>query len=157
MQWIRGAVLVVLLCVVSLLIVPMAFAQSNDALDIVLSEQRLTYGSAALLVLSATDHIDDESSFAHASARLDSFGWGIPGRNVSDPVTLGEYAFLLMQAFELPGGLMYRVAPGPRYAAREVAALRIAEGTSMVNMSLSGERAVRMLGRAMIHAEGGRL
>lgn len=157
MKWIRGAVLVVLLCVVSLLIVPMAFAQSNDALDSILSEQQLTYGSAALLVLSATGRIDEESSFPQAAARLDALGWSIADRAPADPVTLGEYAFLLMQAFELPGGLMYRVAPGPRYAAREVAALRIAEGTSMVNMSLSGERAVRMLGRAMIHAEGGRL
>ena len=135
----------------------MAFAQSNDALDIVLSEQQLSYGSAALLVLSASDHIDDESSFAHASARLDALGWGIPGRNVSDPVTLGEYAFLLMQAFEFPGGLMYRVVPGPRYATREVAALRIAEGTAMVNARLSGERAVRMLGRTMAYAQGERL
>ena len=157
MQWIRGTILGVLLCVVSLLIVPTAHGQSNDALDIILSEQQLTYGSAALLVLSATGRIDEESSFAQAVSRLDAFGWSIADRAAADPVTLGEYSFLLMRALELPGGLMYRIAPGPRYAAREVAALRIAEGTAMVNMSLSGERALRMLGRAMIHAEGGRL
>lgn len=157
MQWIRGTVLGVFLVAVSLLIVPSASAQSNDALDIILSEQELTYGSAALLVLTATGRIDEESSFSQAASRLESLGWGIEGRAASDPVTLGEYAYLLMRAFELPGGLMYRLVPGPRYAAREVAALRIAEGTAMVNMRLSGERAVRMLGRAMIHAEGGRL
>ena len=42
-------------------------------------------------------------------------------RGSGQAVNLGEYPFLLMQAFELPGELMYRMAPGPRCATREIA------------------------------------
>ena len=152
----RLAVAAVWLAVV-LAAVPYAAAQSNVVLDDILSEDELSYQSAAYLVLVSTKRIDESSSPPEAVRALAQLQWAVAGRQAGDAVSLGEWAHLLMQAFEFPGGLMYRIVPGPRYAARELAALGIAEGNAMVNMRLSGERALRQLGRALAWAEGERL
>lgn len=131
--------------------------QSNEMIDKILQERELTYGSASYLVLAAIGHVTEDVAAREAVRQLEAVGWGISERRPADALTLGEYAYLLMQAFEFRGGLLYRLAPGPRYAAREIAALRIAEGHALVGMTLSGERALRLLGRAMAYAEGERL
>jgi hypothetical protein len=52
---------------------------------------------------------------------------------------------MLTRAFKIDGGIMYRILPGPRYATRELAYLGIITGPAKAGMSLSGERALRIL------------
>ncbi len=147
----------VLLAACLVLLASAVYGQSNEVIDDILRQRELTYAGASYLVLTATGRVADDVAPQQAVRELEAVGWGIAQRGPSDAVTLGDYAYLLMQAFEFRGGLMYRIAPGPRYAAREIAALRIAEGHALVGMRLSGERALRLLGRAMAYAEGERL
>ncbi|MCK5735271.1 MAG: hypothetical protein KAH21_02290, partial [Spirochaetaceae bacterium] len=40
-------------------------------------------------------------------------------QNPEEPITFGDYAYIAMETFNLPGGMMYAMFPSPRYAARE--------------------------------------
>lgn len=132
-------------------------AQSNDMLDRILAESELSYGSAAWLALRATDRIADSATGGDSVARLDALGYGIAHRAPDETISLGEYSFLLMRLFELDGGILYRLMPGPRYATRELVAARIVQGNAYSSMVLSGERSVRILARTIAFRDGERL
>lgn len=124
-------------------------AQSNEVLDALLEEDTTSFGQAAYLVLTASARIPDDKSPAEAAAEMAGQGWKVPTRAAEEPLTLGEYSFLLMQAFELKGGIMYRIIPGPRYAGRELAYLKFIKGNTSPYRTFSGEEAIGILGRLM--------
>jgi hypothetical protein len=126
-----------------------AAAQSNSILDQMLESTRLSYGQAAYLALTASQRIPDSAETSQAAEALSGTGWKVRPRGADDPVTLGEYSFLLMRAFELKGGLFYRMIPGPRYAARELAYLRFIRGSGSPYRTLSGEEALGVLQRLL--------
>jgi hypothetical protein len=125
-------------------------AQSNDLLDRILVEERLSYASAAYLLAVATGKAPEDASPEQAMSRAEQAGFGYEGMGSGQPLTLGQYSYMLMRAFELPGGIMYRILPGPRYAAREMAYTRVIEGMAIPGMAVSGNEALRMLER-MLH------
>jgi len=87
--------------------------------DAILEEEPATLGSAAYLALTAADMMDEDASPGSAVQLAREAGWLSENADAGTPVTFGELAYLLMRAFDIQGGLMYRVIPGPRYAARE--------------------------------------
>ena len=125
------------------------WGQSNELLDDLFEEPATTLEQAAYLVLTAAGRIPDDSSPADAAASLAAQGWTAPARSADEPLTLGEYSYLLMQAFELTGGLMYRIFPGPRYAGREFAFLKLIKGNTSPYRTFSGEEAIGILGRLL--------
>lgn len=129
--------------------VPLLTAQSNEVLDAVLGEAALSYGNAAYIIGTASGHLLETIAPAEAGARLEQQGLGLPGRNPTDRVTLGEFSYLLTRAFRIPGGFMYWILPGPRYATRELVYLGMISGPAKPSMSLSGERALRILERVL--------
>ncbi len=162
-----------------LLATAMVSAQSNDIIDAILAEEEMTYGSAAYLLLLAIGELDETVDRAAAVAQfrqIDS-GLAIEGGTVVfqgatarfsqvgdvlnyPPIaalTLGEYALLIMQTFEISGGFMYSLAPSPRYAARELTFRRAIQGRSFPRMTISGERGMRILGRILALQEEGAL
>ena len=138
-----------LLLLFALLAAGMSFGQSNELLDVLFEEPTTSLGQAAYLVLTASGRIPDDSSPADAAAALSGQGWSVPERSADEPLTLGEYSYLLMQAFELKGGVMYRIFPGPRYAGRELAYLELIKGDTSPYRTFSGEEAIGILGRLM--------
>jgi len=120
-------------------------AQSNEVLDAVLGQAALSYSNAAYLVGTASGHFADTVTPEDAVPQLEQAGLGIPGRKATDPVTLGEFSYMLTRAFGMHGGIMYAILPGPRYATRGLAYLDIISGPAKPGMSLSGERALRIL------------
>ncbi|MFW5844525.1 MAG: hypothetical protein ACOCW6_11405 [Spirochaetota bacterium] len=145
------------LIVLFLAVAGFAFGQSNEIIDSVLEEEQLSYGNAAYLVLVAAERLPETASPGEALSELETLGWALDTRSAGDAVSFGEYSYLLMESLDLSGGLMYRFFPGPRYAARDVSAIGIAEGYAIVNMDIPGDRALRMLARALSYAEGERL
>ena len=131
-------------------------AQSNEVLDTVLGEASLSYGNAAYLVGTASGHVPETTAPADAVPIVEQAGLGLPGRGASDPVTLGDFSYMLTRAFGVHGGLMYWILPSPRYATRELAYLDIISGPAKPGMSLSGERALRILERMLDHKEAAR-
>jgi hypothetical protein len=129
-------------------------AQSNDALDRILAEQQLTYGSAAYLLLVATGKAGEETSAEQAVDLAEQEGFALEGFGSRDGLSIGQYSFMLMRAFGLSGGIMYRIIPSPRYAARELEYSGVIQGPAVPGMSLSGNEALRMLERVLYQREG---
>jgi len=96
-----------------------AVAQSNETIDTILGEETATVGSVASVALTAGDLISDDSTPAKAVDAAIAAGWLPETARAPDPAGFGTLAYILMQVFEVPGGLMYRIFPGPRYATRE--------------------------------------
>ena len=123
-----------------------ATAQSNDTIDIILSQDPATVGSAAYLALSAADLVVDETTPRQAFAAAVDSGWLDPEMSADDTATFGIAAHLLMQAFEEKGGLMYRIFTGPRYAAREFEYRQWVPDRHSPGEPITGEFLIRMAG-----------
>jgi hypothetical protein len=126
-----------------------ASAQSNERMDAFLAEDRASFGNAAYFVLAAAGMISEEESVEKAVGKLREQDWPVPEKPAGSSITLGEYCLLLMKALEIPGGIMYRIIPGPRYAAREMDYLEFIAGNSHPGRTISGEEALRMLSRVL--------
>ena len=146
----------VLVGVLTMTGVSLLAAQSNEVLDAVLGQAALSYANAAYLVGTASGHFPDTVTPEDSVAQLEQAGLGIKGRNPADRVSLGEFSYMLTRAFGIHGGIMYTILPGPRYATRELAYLDIISGPAMPGMSLSGERALRILEQVLHHREAAR-
>jgi hypothetical protein len=136
--------------------VPLLTAQSNEVLDSVLGETTISYGNAAYLVGTASGLFPETTVPADAGPLMEQKGWGTPGRGPTDPVTLGDFSYMLTRAFGIHGGIMYWILPGPRYATRELSYLGIISGPAKPGMSLSGERALRILEQILHRKEAAR-
>jgi hypothetical protein len=124
----------------------MSTAQSNDFLDALLAEERAGYGNTVHLTLMAVNLVREDSGTRSALGVLAEQGWGIEVREYEEPIRLGEFAYLLMKAFDLSGGLMYRLFPGPRYAVRELFYLELMHGSANPFRFVTGEEVVRVVG-----------
>ena len=132
---------------------PLLAAQSNEVLDSVLNEAALSYANAAYIVGTASGHLDESVSPEDAVTQLEQQKLGSPGLKPTDPVTLGDYSYMLTRAFGITGTIMYYVLPGPRYATRELVFHGFISGPAMPGMSLSGDRALRIL-EQILHNKG---
>ncbi|MGA2477190.1 MAG: hypothetical protein ABSG63_00385 [Spirochaetia bacterium] len=133
--------------------VPLLTAQANEILDAILGEAALSYANAAYLVGTASGHLPETITPADAVPGLEQAGFGLPGRQPTDPVTLGDFSYMLARSFGMHGGIMYSILPGPRYATRELSFLGIISGPAKPSMSISGERALRILEQVLHRKE----
>ncbi len=124
-----------------------AGAQSARFVDALLAENPATLAATSYLVLAAAGQVAESVSTADAFRALQSKAWGFGREKADGPVTLGKLSLLIMRSFDVPGGLFYRLFPGPRYAARELAYLGLIDGDTSPNRLVSGEEAMRLLGR----------
>ncbi len=124
-------------------------AQTGTFMDRFLEQEKAPYGASAYLVLLGAGRLNENDTVERALALLREQGWAIEGKAADDPLTLGEFSLVVMRSFDIPGGLMYHVAPGPRYATRELAYRQIIQGRARPGSSLTGERAARILGRVL--------
>lgn len=133
-----------------------AFAQSGSEIDELLAEGSLSAQSAARFVLSAADKAppDIKPRDAYTQAKESAWlpDWALP----QSALNLADLSYLIMSAFDMKGGLFYSMAPGPRYAYRELLYLRAIQGLSDPAMVPSGERFLRILGR-VLDLQGGAL
>ncbi len=123
--------------------------QSNVLIDNLLVEEKATFGKTAYLALAAAGIIPEEATLEDAIYVLEKQEWGIDLKEPDNPITLGEFSFLLMKAFNIQGGLMYSIIPGARYACRELAYLKVIPGNTSTYRTPSGEEVVRILGRLL--------
>ena len=124
----------------------MLYSQSNIFIDSVLSKTAVSYGDAAYMALAGAEIIPEESSAEEAFSTLMKNNWKVKAENSSDIITLGEYAYLLMKAFNIKGGIMYSLFPGPRYAVRELDYLGFILKDATSYRKTSGEEAIRIIG-----------
>ena len=141
------------LCLVTVLLflatsVPLT-AQANEVMDDFLEEEKASFGKTASFALLAVNLISEDASIDQALSALEQQGWGVKVKKADDTIHMGELSFLLMKALDIPGGLMYRLAPGPRYASRELVFLGIVPGKNRPGRTPSGDEVLSILGRAL--------
>ena len=126
-----------------------AWSQSNEVIDALLAEEQATLGKAADLVLTAAGIVEETRSVDEAFAALQERPWGFAGAAAADRVSLGSFASLVMRAFDMRGGLMYRLTHARRYAAREFAYRDFIQGDTAPGRTLSGRDVTHALGRVL--------
>ena len=124
-------------------------AQSNELLDAFLEEDQASLGKTAYFTLLAAEMIAEDATESDAVSKLKDQGWGVEADGADRPVTMGELSYIVMRALEIPGGLMYRLAPGPRYASRELVYLGIVQRRNNPSRVPSGREVLRVIGRAL--------
>ena len=142
---------VLCMCAVFLLSGGVLFGQSNEILDTVLDQEELVTEYGAYLVFTASDRLPETASVDEAAAMLEALAaeWKLKEYAPENPITLGRYCFLITRAFDIKEGIFYRLFPGPRYAARDLAFLGIVREHPNSRRMLSGEEAVRILGNTL--------
>ena len=123
-------------------------ADFNSTMDSVLEEKNVSYGSAAYMLLVGTGVLGEEASVQEAAEKMSS-KFPSTKKNYDNSLTIGDLSFMIMNAYNMNGGLMYSLFPGPRYAVRELRHKKILQGKSYSTMHISGERACRILGRVL--------
>jgi hypothetical protein len=99
------------------------FAQTAKRLDAILDAERVSFVQAAAVILPAAGLLDPEAGEIRVFAAAASW---FPRRAERDsPITMGELSYLIMRSFNLTGGFMYALFPGPRYAYRALAWRRL--------------------------------
>ena len=124
-------------------------AQANTIIDELLEKDKADWGNTAYMVLTAAELIDENTDISEVLNSIDLQQWKMEIKQTNDLITLGEYSYLLMKAFDVPGGLMYKLIPGPRYAARELSYLNLIDNDKSPYRTLSGEEVLRIMGRLL--------
>lgn len=144
----------VILGALLLLIPGILFAQSNEEVDRLLSQDPAQVGQAAYLVLTAAGVIEDTATAGQALVAAQQRGLLSEETQVDDAVQFGEFAYMLTDSFGVPGGVMYRLIPGPRYAAREVVFQGWSRSRRAPGEELSGNVVARIVS-VYLNQEGG--
>ncbi|MCF6335422.1 MAG: hypothetical protein L3J12_06750 [Spirochaetales bacterium] len=126
-----------------------AGAQSNTIIDNLLEEKKADWGKTVYMVFTAADLAEENSEISEIMESLSRNQLGIDPGSPEEAITLGKYSFLLMKAFDIPGGLMYKLFPGSRYAVRELSYLNFIDNDKSPYRTLSGEEVLRILGRVL--------
>ena len=124
-------------------------AQSNQTIDRLIDERPATFGDAAYLILSAAGFVPEESTGEEATAAVAEKKLLTKTPSPTEPVTLGQVCFLIMQTQRIKGGLLYSLFSGPRYATRELASLGLLKGYTHPNRVVSGEEVMWILGAVL--------
>lgn len=132
-----------------LLVVAAAPADQMDVIASLQTAEEVTYreGGYAVLVAAGVLPGTAEPDAALNPELRRRLGWG--SRPADTPLTVAEFSYIVMEAFDIPGGLMYRIAPGPRYAVRQLRFRRILLERVDATETISGVQALRLIGNAI--------
>jgi hypothetical protein len=137
----------------ALLLPAPASAQTAARLDAILDTERVSFAQAAVVILPAAGLLDPEAGDAEAFAAA---GAWLPLRAEPDgPITMGELSRLVMGSFNLTGGFMYALFPGPRYAYRALAWRRLLPPNPDPARFLTGEELLYITGLVLALAGDG--
>jgi len=130
-------------------------AQTAAELETVLKTPAVTCAQAAGFVAAAADEAaavksTSKTAFEQAMAK----GWFPQGTTPEEAITLGRLSLLMVKAFNIPGGVMYTLFPGPRYAFRTMVSRSYIQGAADPSMNVNGERFLHILGK-VLSATGG--
>jgi len=140
-------------------------AQTAAEMQTILNSPAVTYGQAALFVIaSASDEVsagnEDGEQSTPGQTQQNAFdlavsrGWIHQKAKLNEPIKLRELSFLIMKAFDMKGGLMYSIFPGPRYGYRSLVSRSVIRSGSDPGMTVSGDWFLLILGNVLHDMEG---
>ena len=127
----------------------MIYAQSNEQIDRLMEAEKTTVADASLLILSSAGLLDPESDSSSALQYINEKKWFKAGIKGSEILTAGNASYIFMRAYKINGGLMYKIAPGPRYAVREMKYHDILDKRTESSSIMSGEDFLIFLSEAL--------
>jgi hypothetical protein len=126
------------------------FSQSADLLDHLLQQDKADIGTTMALLLSAKGFMEEDNADRSAALKMATEKkWLKSGFDPETSITLGIYSYALLKALDIPGGVLYRIFPGSRYAAREVVYRGWIRGSRDKNRILSGTQIIYILRNAL--------
>jgi hypothetical protein len=135
--------------VLAALSVSLAHPQTAAFMDALLDSPAVTFNQAAAFVLAAAGAAPDNVSPEEAFARVRP--WLSRWAAADAPIAMGELSYLFMRAFNLRGGFMYMIFPGPRYAYRALAYYRLLPGSADPGRMVTGEELLYIGSRVLTH------
>jgi hypothetical protein len=144
-----------LFCLLVVLSTPL-YSQSNEMLDLLLTQSPARYGETCYLALTAAGRLPEAATPAVAFAEARASGLVAARAGQSDPVRLDELSLLVMKAFGMKGGVMYSLFPVERYAFRELAYRGVVSAGDRSARYVSGEEVIRIIRTALELKEAGR-
>jgi hypothetical protein len=135
------------------------FAQTAAELENLLNTNAVSYQQAAWLVLEAADIsasariINQAGAFRYATEQ----GWFPAGVNPTGTIRLDEVSLLVMQSFDIRGGVFYTLTGNRRYAYRELVYRNIIQGRSCPTMAVSGDMLLFVVNRVLSFQEANQL
>jgi hypothetical protein len=134
----------------AILLLPVtAFSQTAERLDAVLDAGQVTFAQAALVILPAAGLLDPDAGPEEAFVQARK--WFPRRAGMDTPIRMGELAHLVMRSFNLSGGFLYAVFPGPRYGYRALAWRRVLPLNPDPYRTVSGEELFYIVGRTLSH------
>ena len=122
------------------------YAQSAQKLTEVLSKEEVTYGDASWFIAAQTGLIDDSKSEKEAFDALSENGWfNKIDAEADSKIVLKNFAYLCTLAFDIKGGVMYRITKSPRYAVRELKSMKIIPNDANSNAPITGRQMINIL------------
>jgi len=130
------------------------FAQYGQIIDEVAGQEALTVGASLRLLGVAAGSIAPELGPADVRPALSRLGIRVPRDPDDSRISYGEFAFLLMQLYDRPGGLASRIMPGPRAAFRDLQASGFIPPTARAGYPISGPDALLLQRRFLEGRKG---
>jgi hypothetical protein len=128
-------------------------AQFQESIDEILASETLTAAQALFLVDQASNQESSDIPISELWLMKRSNYAALNEKEADSPFLQGDLSYLIMEGFNISGGLMYSIAPGTRYAVRELAFLGIIKGNDHPDKVLSGEEALLLITRTLSHLE----
>ena len=122
--------------------------QTADRIERLLSTNAVTYADAAAFVLEAADVLaapTTAAAFSYAAER----GWLPKRAEAGGNARLDGLSLLVMQAFNIRGGLFYSITRNAHYAYRELVYLSDIQGIHDPAMAVSGDLLLFMVNRIL--------
>lgn len=130
-----------------LLLAGRLFAQSNQAIDTLLGQEKAAYAETAYLILIGGGWIKEDVGPSDAFRFAVEKKW-IP--RTADPGTemdLRSFSLLAMKGLRVKGGIFWTILPIKRYAYRELLAQGVINASGGSKRVPNGEEIVRMIGK----------
>ena len=130
-------------------------AQTAQKIEDLLNSNALSYEQAAWLVLEAAEISGSRgiSSQADAFSYAEQQQWLPKNVRSYDMARLDGVSLLIMQAFDIKGGLLYRFTKSPHYAYRELVYWNIIFGRIDPGMAVSGYEMLYTVNRVLSYKE----
>jgi len=122
------------------------FGQTAAKLEALFETPRLTWSEAAAFILEASDTESTGQAPFHFTAEQK---WLPKNASPDDAARLNGIALLLMQSFELKGGIFYRISKSPHHAYRELVYKNVIRGDTDPDMPVSGPQLLLIVSRIL--------
>ena len=123
------------------------FAQSNQAIDTLLEQEKAAYAETAYLVLIGGGWIKDDSSPSEAFKFAVDKKWIPASADPGTPMDLSSFSLLAMKGLRVKGGVFWTMLPVRRYAYRELIAQGVVNASGGSKRFPNGEEVIRMIGK----------